>query len=44
MLRLKFYFLIVTLSLLFVARPAETISPLRRLTNTPEQALNLHPR
>jgi Tol biopolymer transport system component len=43
MLRLKFYFLIVTLSLLFVARTAETISPLRRLTNTPEQALNLHP-
>ena len=43
MLRLKFYFLIVTLSLVFVARPAETISPLRRLTNTPEQALNLHP-
>lgn len=43
MLRLKFYFLIVTLSLLFVARTAQTISPLRRLTNTPEEALNLNP-
>ena len=43
MLRLKFYFLIVAFSLLFFARPARTISPLTRLTNTPEQALNLNP-
>jgi uncharacterized protein (TIGR03437 family) len=43
MLRLKFYFLIVALSLLCVARPAQTISPLKRLTNTPEEALNLNP-